>query len=83
MEKERKVSTEEGQKLYEDLEMDYFIESSAKTAFNSEKIFIQAAKILFNEYETLKNMKESVKEKNKKLENIQNIENKKKKGCCL
>ena len=81
MEKERKVSTEEGQKLYEDLEMDYFIESSAKTAFNSEKIFIQAAKLLFNEYETLKNMKES-KEKNKILENIQNIENKKKRGCC-
>ena len=83
MEDEREVSTDEAQKLYEDLEMDYFFESSAKTGINAEKIFAQAAKLLFMEYVSLKNMKESAKEKNKKLEHINpNLIKKKKKKCC-
>ena len=77
------MSTEEAKQLYNDLEMDYFIESSAKTGLNAKEIFIQAAKLLFYEYQQLLHLQENVKKehKNKKLE-LNNINNKKKKACC-
>ena len=83
LEKNRVVSTEEAKKLYNDLEMDYFIESSAKTGFNAKEIFIQAAKLLFYEYQKLLHLQENVKKehKTKKLE-LNNTNNKKKKACC-
>ena len=55
------MSTEEAKKLYNDLEMDYFIESSAKTGLNAKEIFIQAAKLLFYEYQQLLHLQENVK----------------------
>ena len=58
MEEHRQVSTEEGKQIYEELEMDYFVESSAKSGLNAEKIFVKAAKLLFKEYEILKNLQE-------------------------
>ena len=63
--------------------MDYFIESSAKTGFNAKEIFVQAAKLLFYEYQKLLNMQENAKKghKNKKLEINENF-NQKKKACC-
>ena len=83
LEENRVVSTEEAKKLYNDLEMDYFIESSAKTGFNAKEIFIQAAKLLFYEYQKLLHLQENVKKehKTKKLE-MNNSNNKKKKACC-
>ena len=33
--------------------MNYFIESSAKTGFNAEKIFVQAAKLLYTEFKEI------------------------------
>ena len=33
------MSKEEAENLYNDLEFDYFMETSAKTGFNAEKIF--------------------------------------------
>ena len=70
LEENRVVSTEEAKQLYNDLEMDYFIESSAKTGFNAKEIFIQAAKLLFYEYQKLLHLQENVKKehKTKKLE---------------
>ena len=58
------------------------METSAKTGFNAEKIFIQAAKLLYREYKDLQK-KDDTKEKpnNKKLDDINKII-KKKKGCC-
>ena len=58
------------------------METSAKTGFNAEKIFIQAAKLLYKEYKDLQK-KDDTKEKpnNKKLDDINKII-KKKKGCC-
>ena len=47
MEDQRQVKTEDGNQLSEDLEMDYFVESSAKSGLNAEKIFVKAAKLLF------------------------------------
>ena len=58
------------------------METSAKTGFNAEKIFIQAAKLLYKEYKDLQK-KDDTKEKpnNKKLDDINEII-KKKKSCC-
>ena len=53
------MSTEEAKQLYNDLEMDYFIESSAKTGLNAKEIFIQAAKLLFYEYQQLLHLQEN------------------------
>ena len=45
--------------------MNYFIESSAKTGFNAEKIFVQAAKLLYTEFkEIAKTQQENKEEKN-------------------
>ena len=65
--------------------MEYFIESSAKTGLNVEKIFVEAAKLLYKEYQALKNMEKSnKKENNKILEEINNNNNNnnKIKSCC-
>ena len=79
MEDQRQVKTEDGNQLSEDLEMDYFVESSAKSGLNAEKIFVKAAKLLFKEYELLKNLKERPEEINKKLNDINKNEQKKNK----
>ena len=55
--------------------MNYFIESSAKTGFNAEKIFVQAAKLLYTEYKEIAKNQQENKVINKKLENINNINN--------
>ena len=81
MEVQRQVKTEDGNQLSEDLEMDYFVESSAKSGLNAEKIFVKAAKLLFKEYELLKNLKERPEEINKKLNDI-NKNDQKKNKCC-
>ena len=64
--------------------MNYFIESSAKTGFNAEKIFVQAAKLLYTEFKEIAKTQQENKVINKKLENINNINNivKSKKKCC-
>ena len=77
MEDQRQVKTEDGNQLSEDLEMDYFVESSAKSGLNAEKIFVKAAKLLFKEYELLKNLKERPEEINKKLNDINKNDQKK------
>ena len=55
--------------------MNYFIESSAKTGFNAEKIFVQAAKLLYTEFKEIAKTQQENKVINKKLENINNINN--------
>ena len=82
LENNRIVSTEEAKQLCDDLEFDFFIESSAKTGFNADTIFVKAAKILYKEYLKLKNKENAVKIlDNKKLN--KDYKNKKKiKGCC-
>ena len=65
--------------------MNYFIESSAKTGFNADKIFVQAAKLLYTEFKEIAKTQQENKVINKKLENINNINNivKKKKKMLL
>ena len=50
LEDEREVTKEEAMKLVKDYELDYFIEASSKTGMNVEKIFVDAAKLLYKDY---------------------------------
>ncbi len=83
LEDDRIVTTEEAENLVNDLEFDYFLETSAKTGFNAEKIFVQAAKLLYTEYKELKKTKHEPKpDTTTKLDDINNIMVKKKRKCC-
>ena len=62
------ISKNEGEKYKEKFELDYFIETSAKTGMNAQEIFIEAAKILYNDYTFYKKEK-----KNKVKDNKENI----------
>ena len=81
LEDDRTVTTEEAENLVNDLEFDYFIETSAKTGINAEALFVQAAKLLYTEYKELKKTEPEQKSDTKKLDNINNIIKKKKKCC--
>ena len=71
LEKDRQVNTEDAEKFSLDNEFDFFIETSAKTGFNAEKVFIQAAKDLYK-----KNIECLKKGSENKIENYQIHENK-------
>ena len=47
---ERKIQTEEGEKYAEQYKINKFIEASAKSGFNAKNIFIEAAKLLYDDY---------------------------------
>ena len=50
LENERKVNREQGEEYSNQNNFALFMESSAKTGFNTQKIFIEAARILYNNY---------------------------------
>ena len=74
------ITKEEAEKYKSDLELDLFKETSAKTGFNTEELFVQAAKLLYTDYskykivktkregEILKPETKEVEEKNKEVE---------------
>ena len=86
MENQRVVPTEKAQKVYENYELNFFMESSAKTGMNVQEIFIEAAKVLYKEYLEYNLNKKKNKDKDKDLTKklsdkpIQKDANKK--GCC-
>ena len=50
LEAERKVDTDQGEKFAKDHQFHLFMESSAKTGHNAQKIFIEAAKVLYDDH---------------------------------
>ena len=79
MEDSREVPKEKAMKYKEDFEFDFFMETSAKTGFNTQELFVEAAKLLYKEYivlnKTLKN--------NQKLKlNKEVVSQKNEKKCC-
>ena len=74
----RKVPEEEAEKFAKDYEIDYFKETSAKTGLNTEEIFIQAAKLLYKEYNELKKLETQQATGEKLIPKA----TKEKKGCC-
>jgi GTPase SAR1 family protein len=78
---DRVVSKEDGEKLKNDYDFDYFIETSAKTGFNAKKLFLLASKILLEDYEKYNNDYKNNDNQNLKIENNKNDNNEKKKCC--
>ena len=95
LEAEREVTTEQGENFYKQNNLSLFMESSAKTGFNTQKIFIKAAEILYEDYKKYndnnseddygKHMLDSQSD-NQKLDNAflasTNGEVQKQKKCC-
>ena len=72
---ERKVSTEQGNQCKNDFKFDLFMETSAKSGFNSKELFMNGAKILYKEYEKLNNLEKNKKKNEEKI--LNNIKKKK------
>ena len=75
------------QKVKDEYDLDFFIETSAKNGINTKELFVKAAKVLYDDYNEY-NKKEKKKEKDKdKGENIDSKSlaetiKKKKNKCC-
>ena len=50
LEDNRKIETSQGENFKNENKIELFMESSAKTGFNAQNIFVQAAKILYKEH---------------------------------
>ena len=72
---ERKVSTEQGNQCKNDFKFDLFMETSAKSGFNSRELFMNGANILYKEYENLNNLESNKKKNEEKI--LNNIKKKK------
>ena len=55
LEDKRKISKEIGEKFCNDHKLSFFIETSAKTGFNVQNVFIPVAKELYLQHEEIKN----------------------------
>ena len=88
LEESRTISKNQAERLKEDYDIDYFLETSAKTGKNAQEIFVKAAKLLYknyNEYQSEKKRKPSNSNNNKiniKDDQSNKANNNNKKGCC-
>ena len=66
-------------KYKDDFEFDLFLETSAKTGYNTQELFIEAAKLLYKEYITLNKSQKN----NQKIKlNNEVVSKKSEKKCC-
>ena len=86
LEKEREVTTEQGENYCKQNKIDLFMESSAKTGLNTQNIFLKAAELLFdnyNKYQNKKNENENEDDDNKNESRVISEKlNNTKGGCC-
>ena len=86
LEKEREVTTEQGENYCKQNKIDLFMESSAKTGLNTQNIFLKAAELLFdnyNKYQNKKNENENEDDDNKDENKVLNDESRNpSKGWC-
>ena len=69
---------EMGENYKEEYDLDLFMETSAKTGLNSQELFVEAAKLLYSDYNTY-----LAEKKKSKVKTLNNDNNKpKKKQCC-
>ena len=59
LEEERIISKEMAEKFKNDYDLDFFMETSAKTGFNTQELFVKAAKVLFEDYNEYKKNKKN------------------------
>ena len=79
LEESRLVAKERAIQFKNDFELDLFMETSAKTGFNAQEIFIQAAKVLYDNYNLYK---QNQKKPGEKVQLKTEVKKKKKKGGC-
>ena len=79
----RVVSTEEAKKFQTDFELNLYMETSAKTGFNAKEIFVEAARVLYKEYDQYKKVDEERKIKLPKIseQDPNDVVERKKCGC--
>ena len=87
LDKERTVTTEEGETFKTQKKLDKFIETSAKTGKNARNVMVEAAKILYKDYLKAKEeMNDEAEDGNKKGEKLERkkekANNNKGKKCC-
>ena len=83
LESYRVVKTEDGKKMQTDFNLDLFVESSAKSGFNTEYIFVEAAKLIYNYYVKYKIGNPLIgKGKGGKTLKKDELNKKEKKKCC-
>ena len=87
LEEERIISKEMAEKFKNDYDLDFFMETSAKTGFNTQELFVKAAKVLFEDYnEYKKNKKNKLEDDEENQEHtVQLVEkdmNKDNSRCC-
>ena len=80
LEESRLVTKEQALQFQKDFELDLFMETSAKTGFNTQELFVQAAKVLYEDYMLYKRKQRRPSEKVKLEKNV--IKQEKKGGCC-
>ena len=80
LEESRLVTKEQALQFQKDFELDLFMETSAKTGFNTQELFVEAAKILYDDYMKYKKKQKKPNEKVKLEKNF--IKQEKKGGCC-
>ena len=79
LEDSRLISTEQGKQLQKEFDLDFFMETSAKSGFNTTELFIEAAKLLYKDYTKYKKRPKKVGEN---LKNLTESDKPIKKGCC-
>ena len=88
LEKERKITKEEGESFAKMNNISKFVETSAKTGFNAQKTFVEIADLLYHDYlkfkddESISSEGNSVRTMESVGKRIDNKKNKKKGGCC-
>ena len=94
LEDKRKITKATGEKFCQDHQISFFAETSEKTGFNVENVFVEVAKELYIQHEDIKNrlsrsgsisLLEYNKEENNNKYNLENEdeENRQKKVCCF
>ena len=80
----RQIEFEKGNQFAKDYNFDLFFETSAKSGFNVQNIFIDSAKILYLEYLNYVNLKNNLSnENNMIIDKQKNEDERNKKMCCI
>ena len=80
LEDSRLITTENALQLKKDFDFDFFMEASAKSGYNVEQLFAEAAQLLYKEFS---HYKKKAKKPNEKLKlNEKEKPKKTEKKCC-